>query len=265
MPPVLQTLSQKSGREVEDARPPVRLVAQPLLQAVLERRQPQHEVLALMEFRRAPVQARTRLDEFPRIERLPALVALIAPSGVERAVRTPPGDVPVRQVPTGDRAVRQVAGRRVQVVLLKEPPEERLRPLPVVVGARGRVQVERDPERVPGLHEPGVVFVDNLLGRLPIPVSPQHDRRPVLVAAGDHEHTVSQRPVKPREDVRRQVRPGNLPEVQRTVRVGPRHADEDALSHALTLARGLSGPPCGAKAGQTLPLCGRSTRTEPTG
>ena len=86
------------------------------------------------------------------------------------------------------------------------------------------------PSSLPVAQELRVELVDDLLRRAALVVGADGDRRAVLVAAGHHQHVVARHAVIAREDVGRQIRAGDVAEVQRAVRVRPRDGDEDAAA-----------------------------------
>ena len=209
------------------------LRAYPLKQFVLERRELEEEVLRLPEHWRIPAEAAADSDQFLRVERPPAVVALVAARAVEIAVRARPLHVPVRQEPPVHLAVRLEHRLRVQIPILVETAEDVLRHLRVVLRVRGREQIEADAEPLPAVEELGVVLPEHFL-RADAPLLRfQRHGRPVRIAAGHHQDIVALQPVVSREDVRRNVRPRRMADVYGAVGVRPSHGNKYALRHQL--------------------------------
>ena len=230
--PVRQPLAQHPPREVEHVRAPMLLALRnPLAQRLAETAQLQEIVLGLAQLRRRPRLPRTRIDQLDRVQLRPARIALIPPRVRIMAARALPVHVPIRQEPPRLRVVEQVLRPREQVPVLLQGVEQPVHHLPVVVRHRCRERVERDPHPLPRPQDVRVEMIDDLPRRLPLVVGPHRDRRAVRIGAGNHGHAVAADAVVAREDVRRQVRAAQLPVVDRPVRVGPGHADENVVAH----------------------------------
>ena len=83
--------------------------------------------------------------------------------------------------------------------------------------------------------------VGDLAGRAALLLGAHRDRRAVDVGAGHHQHVVAGHAVVAGEDVRRQVRAGDLANVERAVSVRPGDSKKDTFRHESILA-GQSPP-----------------------
>ena len=226
--PRLQILEQPE-REVPDVRAPMTLPLDPLGQLLRERRKVEEEVARFPEDRRRPVDLRARVDQVDRIELVPAVVALVTAGVLEPADRARPFDVAVGERVTGGG--RERAHRRLldDVAVLVDGPEQVLDHAVVVLRRRPREQVVRQTEVVQVLADEAAVPIGGLTRGQTLAIGRDHDRRAVLVGAADHQHVVAPQPVIPGRDVRRNAEAGDMPQMPRATRVGPRDGDENAL------------------------------------
>ena len=97
----------------------------------------------------------------------------------------------------------------------------------VILRAGAREEVEGDAELLPVAQELRVKLIDHLLRRAAFLIGAHCDGRAVLIAAGNHQHAVTCHPLITSEDIRGQIGSGDMSEMQRAVRVGPRDGDED--------------------------------------
>src|SRR5438874_1322720 len=109
----------------------------------------------------------------------------------------------------------------------------------MVVRARASEEIEADAELPPGLQELGVEMVRDLARRAMLLLGPHRDRGSMLVGPRNHENVVAEQPIEAGENIGGQIRAGDLPDVQRAVRVRPRDANQHLFWH--------SGPPWKAK------------------
>ena len=210
------------------------LLVDVLQQALLEGRQVEEQVLGLADDRRRPAQLAARVDQLDRVERPAAVVALVATSAGVAAVRAGALDVAVGQEARVDLAVELLLRLRVDVAVGVQRPEDVLRDGEVVLGVGVGEEVERDAEVAPGFEEADVVALEVLARRQPLLLGANRDRRAVRVAAGDHQDAVAAQAVVAGEDVRRDVRAGQVPQMQVAVGVRPGNKNADRLVHLLT-------------------------------
>ena len=181
------------------------------------------------EDRRRPVDLRPRIDQVDRIELVPAVVALVPAGELEPADRARPLDVAVGERVAGGG--RERAHRRLldDVAVLVDGPEQVLDHPVVVLRRRPREQVVRQTEVVQVLADEAAVPIGGLTRGQTLAIGRDHDRRAVLVGAADHQNLVAPQPVIPGGDVRRNAEAGDMPQMPRATRVGPRDGDENAL------------------------------------
>ena len=186
-------------------------------------------MLGVAQFRRRPRQLAAGLDEVGRIKRPAAVVALVAAGVLEATVRAGPFDVAVRQE-TLLGGIEELPHRlAVEVAVLEQLHEEALGDSPMVVRAGSGEEVEVDAEVPPMTEEFGVVAVDDLLRGDPLLLGFHRDRGAVHVGARDHQGLVSDCPVVAGKYVGRKVGARDMPEVHRTLRIGPGDGDQDVF------------------------------------
>ena len=76
-------------------------------------------------------------------------------------------------------------------------------------------------------------------GRDPLAGGVYGERRAVGVTTGDHQHLMPGEAVVARDDVARQERADDLPDVRAATRIGPGDADQDAVGGAWLLTIGI--------------------------
>ena len=133
------------------------------MEALLELRQVEEEVLRLPEDRRLAVDLGARVDQVDGVEQVAAVVALVATRILVPADRARAFDVAVGQRVSGRR--RERAHRRLldQVPVLPERPEDVARHARMVLGRRPGEEVVADPEPPQVLADLLAVEVDQLL------------------------------------------------------------------------------------------------------
>ena len=92
-------------------------------------------------------------------------------------------------------------------------------------------QVEGNPQLFPRFQKQSVIARHHLGRRNPLLVRPDGDRRAMGVAARHHQHPAAFKPVIAGEDVRRQITPGHMAQMQRPVGVRPGNGDQYAFPH----------------------------------
>ena len=100
----------------------------------------------------------------------------------------------------------------------------------VVFRQGGRIAIETDAEAFPGFDDLGVITLDDIARLDSFAVGGHGDRRPMAIGAGDHGNLVAGKAMIASEDVRGQIGPRDLPDVEQIVRVGPGHAHVDTVS-----------------------------------
>ena len=178
------------------------------------------------ELRLRPTPSASRLAQLFRFQRLPALVALVAPGLLRTAVWTPAQDVSV-----GEGALLAGApcgGLRalIDVSTPVQPEEQTLHGPLVSVGVCLGVEVEGDAEPPERGGDRLVLLIRELRRIHPGPFGGHGDRRAVLIGAGDHQHVVPGQAVIAGHDVGGQVAPRQVAEMARTGRVWPGHRDQ---------------------------------------
>ena len=178
-----------------------------------------------LEDGRGAAEGGARVDELGGAQGLPAFLALVAVRPVGRARRAGALDVPVGQELVRLLVVELLLGFHFKPALVEQGQEEILRHV-VVFGRRGAaVVVEADVEpgeRFLHLH---VVRVDDFAGGGAILFCTKRDGRTVFVAPTNPKHVFPRAPKVPNINVRRQVRAGDVTEVNRPVGVGKRGGD----------------------------------------
>ena len=222
-------LAREVEREVADVRPPVRLRLDPLDEPLAERGQVEEQVRRLAELGRRAVHDRARVDQVDRIELVAAVVALVASRLAVAADRARPLDVAVGERPAGRRGDRPERRLLDEEPLLVQRAEHVLDDGVVVARRRPREAVIRHAETDVVVEDQRVVAVGELTRGHAFAVGGDHHRRAVLVRPADHEDVVALEPVIAREDVRRHAGAGDVAEMPRAARVGPRDRDEDLL------------------------------------
>ncbi len=217
-------------------------LVEPGIQAVLEVGEQEEGVFGGPELHvHVRVELGARIEQFVRVQRLAAVVALVptrigVPTVGARAL-----DVAVRQEPFGLGVVGLFGLALLDVALVLEAPEDLVHPGRVVFRRGAREEIEGDAHVLEDLDVAGVPLVDDLLGRDVLVLGGHGDGCAVLVAAADHEHLVAAHPVEAREDVRRQQRASDVTEVKRAVGIRPGHTDQDALHRAGEAVPSLKG------------------------
>jgi hypothetical protein len=199
---------------------------QPLAQHPLESAEREEVVLCVTLDRARPRDGGHRIDQVLRRVGRAARVAAVTVLIGRLALRARALDETVRQehLPLGvvellDRARGDHAGGL-------EPLVHRVHQLAVLLGVRRAVVVERDAEVREVLLMLGVHAVDERRGIHALVQRAQHDRRAVGVVGADVPARVPLHPQRPRPDVGLDVL-HEMPEVDRTVRVGQGGRDED--------------------------------------
>ena len=207
------------------------LGADPLEELFLEGAQAQKEVLSLPDDRTVPAQLAGHVDELVGVQGAAAVVALVAPRAVERAVGALALHVAVGQEPVLDLAEGLHHRVLLDVALVVEGQEHVLGDFGVVVGVGGREEVEVYAQALPIVEELGLVLLEHLLWADAAVLGGQRHGRAVGVAPGDHEDIVALESVVAGEDVGREVAACDLSEVYGPVGVWPRYSYENALGH----------------------------------
>jgi len=171
---------------------------------------------------------RIGIDQVGRVQQPPAVVALVAPRTDMAAVRTGALDIAVGQeAGVIDRIDHPVDPLLDQAVLLQNRGEMLCQPLigrvrrpaePVVAEAEGLAR------RLLDL----MLFIAIGAHVLTGGRSGQLGRGAMLVRGADVEHLMALGPLEPRIDVRRQHRPGEVPQMLDAVDVRQGRGDEDA-------------------------------------
>src|SRR4029450_1708665 len=154
---------------------------------------------------------------------------LVAARELEAADRARALDIAVRErVPGGGR--EGAHGRLLDdVAVLIDSPEQVLDDPIVIRSRRPREQVVGETKVVQVLADERAEALCGLTRGQTLLIGRDHDRRAVLVGAADHENLVAPQAVIPGGDVRRNAEAGDMPQMPRATRVGPRDGDENAL------------------------------------
>jgi len=243
---ILKAFVEQAERPVEHGLAPMGLVVQPLFKALVEGAQAEEEVLRLADLRRGSAEAAAHPQKLGSVERLAALLALVAASAVVAAVRTGSFHVAIGQETAIVGAVGQGHTLLIDMALVQEGQEDILSDAGVVLGAGGRVQVEGYAQALPAVEELLVKLGGHFLGRSPLLFGADGDRGAVLVAAGDHENTVALDAVVSGEDVGWKLGADDLSQMQRAVGIRPSYTDEDLLSQASSFRLSADNRDCAA-------------------
>ena len=117
----------------------------------------------------------------------------------------------------------------VDVALVPQGREHIVYHFLMVLGVGGGEEIEGDAQLLPRLQEHGVVTLDHFLGADAFLVSADGDGSAVGVAAGDHQHFVAFHAVVAGKNVGAQVAASNMPQMKRTVGIGPGHGHKYAF------------------------------------
>ena len=188
-------------------------------------------MLRITKLGRFPADAAIRLHQINRVQRMPAVVALVSSSPLVAAVRARSLHVSVRQKAVATRAVRQQHRVRVDVALFFQPQEKVLHHRLVVLGMRGGEQVKGDAQPFPRIKELCVVAFQHFLRFHTLLVGTDRYGRAVGVGAGYHKHVAALHAVIAGENIGGQIAAGNVSHVQRAVGIGPRDTYQDAFGH----------------------------------
>ena len=220
-------------REAEHVRAPVLLVVrQPLAQPVVVGAEAQEEVLRRPPLRRRAVELAARVDQLGRVQR--SCRSCRTGRRARRRSRSA-GTSPRRsgRAETGPPA-RSRSAPSTACTGRPAPAASRRSPAPSRCGSACPVAVYRSqlmPEPLPAVQVLRVEAVHDLLRRPALLLGPDRNRRAELVRPRHHQHPVPRHAVIAREDIRRQISPGDLPQMQRPVRVRPGNANQDVFRH----------------------------------
>lgn len=146
-------------------------------------------------------------------------------------MRAGAGDISVGEEPPVGLAVKLLGCVRQQELFLLQAEEEILGQAMVVRGVRVGKQVEADPERLERFEEPPVVTPKYFLRAHAFFVRSHRDWRAVGVRSGDEKDGLPAQPLEAREDVRGQVGPGNVAQMEVAVSIRPCRADKVFFRH----------------------------------
>jgi hypothetical protein len=190
-------------------------------------------VAGLARLRGRAADRAARSDQLQRRERPAAGLALVALGVVELALRVGAG---AGHVAVGQESVALGAEELLLDLALDVPGavelEEELLAEPGVGRARGpAVDVEADVQPLEGRGVGAVELVDDVLGRDPGLVGGDGDGHAVLVRAADVERLAPGGAEVPHVDVRGQVGPGDVADVDAPVGIGQGAGDQVAFRH----------------------------------
>ena len=103
----------------------------------------------------------------------------------------------------------------------------------MIDGFRISEQVKDNTHLLPRLEKLLMITVSNLARLLPLFFRPKRYRRTVHIGARDHQYLVTFDTVVADKDICRQIRPGNMPQMERPVSVGPGYTNKDSLTHII--------------------------------
>ncbi|OPZ81765.1 MAG: hypothetical protein BWY77_00489 [bacterium ADurb.Bin431] len=230
-----QPLLEPAAHIIEDVLLPLYLVRQPLLEQGLEFIELEEEMPGLTQHRGASADLAVGMNELGLLERAAACLALIPAR---------PGTVAARALALNE-AIGEETGALFTVELLDGALDqkalvmddlEKISRGAVLHRCRGaRKVVETHAEPGKGVVMVGPVFVDDLLGRHPRLFSGDGDGHAVLIGAADIDHIALFEALVAHIDVRRQISPGEVAEMDRPVGVGQGAGHQQALVFLLLL------------------------------
>ena len=188
--------------------------------------------------RRFGVELRARIAQLVGVQRLAAVVALVAPRRFVAAVRAGSFDVAIGQEAPGDGVVGGFGYFRLDVPCVIEYREQLLHHFHVGFGVGVGEEVEGDTHALQRIAIESVKSGSDLFRLASFFLRGNGDGGAVHVAAAHHQHAVAAQAVVASADVRRQVAARQVAQVQRTVGVGPGDADEDRFHASGTLPGG---------------------------
>ena len=141
-------------------------------------------------------------------------------------------DVTVRQELLGLLVEELLLRFHLKPTLFHQGQEELLGDLMVLGGRGAAVVVEADVQPGEGLLHLFVVQIHNLPGRGALFFCTKRDRRTVFIAPTNPKHVLARAAQVPDVDVRREVRTGNVSQVNRAIGVGQGGGDHPPLGGA---------------------------------
>ena len=198
----------------------------------------QIEMLRVAELRNAPIRLRSRVQDLFRLQQITALVALI-PAGVLIAANiTGPFNISVRKELSLRNRIPLLFRRPVQIAVFPKRQKNVLRNLKVILRMRTGKKVIRNPDIHQHIQKTLMETLVNLRRRRPLVLSANRNRRPMRVGPGQNNRIIAHQAMRPAENIRRQVRPGQIPNMNISVSVRPGRRHQNRLFfHNLKLLR----------------------------
>ena len=167
------------------------------------------------------------------IQRLTTVITFVTSCFIEATVRTSTFQIAVGQESLTLGAISLNHLIFVDITLAEQIEEYVMSNLGVIRCTSGSEEIERDAQFLPAVNKLLVVFGHHLLRRSGFPLRPNRNRGPVLVAAGNHQHSIPLKTMIPRKNIRRQISASNMSQMQRTIGIRPGNTDKDMFAQII--------------------------------
>ena len=181
------------------------------------------------KLRPAAAQNAPGFPQFLRVKGTAALVALIPPGPVISAMGTNALYIAVGQETPAAAAIGQQHIVGVDIALFPQRSKNVVNHPPMIFGVGMGEQVKADAQPFPSLQKLGVIAFHHGRRTDALLVGPDGNGRAVGIAARHHQHLIAAHPVVAGKNIRRQITPGQMPQMQRPVGIRPSHADKNSL------------------------------------
>ena len=128
-----------------------------------------------------------------------------------------------------------------QVAIFKQGEEDFLCHIEVIFGVGGGENVVTDAKFLEKLDETRMIVLVDLFRRLPKLVCLDRDGCTMRIRTADHQHIAPAQAVIPGYDISRQMRAGDIPNVDIRIGIRPGNGDQNILSHGKTPHKKIDG------------------------
>ena len=206
------------------------LLLDPGSQFVLKRRKAQEEMLRKLKARWSGAEAAAKLLKFRWAQRPATFITFITPGPSEATERTGSLQIAVGKGPPALRTERLKHLVSVNVTLIEQSKEHVMGNLGVIGGVRRGKYVKGYAQFAPAIDElpmiPGCYFLWSSRFLL----SPNGNRRSVLVTARNHQHMIALKAMIAGKNIGWQIGTSDMPQVQWAIGIRPGNTYENPLA-----------------------------------